>query len=163
MNITTAEHSHIESIAFIVKSTFHLACPKDSNRDLQSAYISKHLSCENFKQILSSDNHNVWVALDKKEPIGLAVLERLFDESAMLSKLYVLPAYHGNGVAYKLCSILLKYVKETGIKNLSLTVYSENLKAKSFYEKLGFKLVGEIDFRMETELHKDHVYAYPIL
>ncbi len=95
MNITFAEQSHIDGLAYIVKTTFHLACPEDSNCDLQSAYISRHLSAHNFKQLLSSDNHKVWVALEGKEPIGLAVMERVSDKLATLSKLYVLPKYQG--------------------------------------------------------------------
>ncbi|WP_230961314.1 hypothetical protein [Psychrosphaera haliotis] len=88
-----AEPSHINGLEDIVKSTFHLACPEDSNRDLQSVYISKHLSAHNFKQLLSSKKHKVWVALEEKEIIGLAVVEIMTENLAMLSKLYVYQAF----------------------------------------------------------------------
>ncbi|MFA0442277.1 hypothetical protein BCU70_03390 [Vibrio sp. 10N.286.49.C2] len=135
MSISLAEPLHINGLAHIVKSTFHLACPEDSNRDLQSVYISKHLSAYNFEQLLSSKSHQVWVALEEKEPIGLAVMETMTENLAMLSKLYVLPSFQGEGVALELYKTVLNYARACGFEELKLSVYSGNLKAKSFYEK----------------------------
>jgi GNAT superfamily N-acetyltransferase len=163
MNIMFAEQSHIDGLASIVRTTFHLACPKNSQRDLQSVYISKHLCAQSFKQLLSSEHHNIWVALEEKEPIGFAVMERMSDELAMLSKLYVLPDYQGKGAALSLYNAVVNHTKKSGYKKLKLTVYSGNLKAKAFYEKQGFILVGDHDFLMETELHKDHIYELEVI
>ena len=163
MKISLAEPSHVNGLAYIVKSTFHLACPEDSNRDLQSVYISKHLSEHNFKQLLSSKKHKVWVALEGEGPVGLAVMEVVTDNLAMLSKLYVLPSFQGKGVAIELYKTVLNYVISCGVKKLNLSVYSGNSKAKSFYEKQGFILLETCDFIMETEIHEDHIYELSVV
>ncbi len=162
MTISIANESHIEAFVQIIASTFHLACPADSDRSLQSDYISNHLSADAFLQILNSPHHHTWVAYDGQIPVGLAVLEKVSKYSGMLSKLYVLPSHHGKGVATQLANNVIQQAKDSGLKTLRLTVFSGNFKAKAFYEKLGFTLIDEIDFIMETELHKDHLYKLDI-
>jgi len=103
------------------------------------------------------------VALEGKEAVGLAVMETVTDNLAMLSKLYVLPNFQGKGIAFELYKTVLNYVITCGFKELNLSVYSGNLKAKSFYEKQGFILLKECDFIMETELHEDHVYELSVV
>lgn len=163
LNISLAEQSHIKGLAHIVETTFHLACPEDSNRDLQSTYISKHLSADNFSQLLNSKNHRVWVAIEGKEPVGLAVMDAVTSDLAMLSKLYILPSHQGTGVAAELYKTVLHYVKSSGFKKLNLSVFSGNSKAKSFYEKHGFILIKTYDFIMETETHEDHIYELSVV
>ncbi|NMP17720.1 GNAT family N-acetyltransferase [Thalassotalea sp. Y01] len=158
MHITLAQQSHSSALANIVKSTFHLACPEDSDPALQSMYISKHLSESDFLKFINSDDCIVLVATKDTVVAGLAVIETECQEIAMLSKLYILPQFHGQGLAPKLVDEAINQSKTKGFKQLNLSVFSENLKAKAFYEKYGFKHVGECDFHMESEIHKDHLY-----
>lgn len=163
MKITLAEQLHADKLQIIVKETFHFACPQDSNRDLQAKYIAKQLSSNHFRKIIGSNDNKVWVALDGSEPIGFAVLEKLSDDTALLSKLYVLSEFQGKGAAMKLADKVVGYAKDFGYKKITLSVYSGNLKAKSFYERQGFRFVNECDFVMETEIHKDHIYELSIV
>ncbi len=94
-----AKHIHAERLSEIIQATFYLACPATSDRDLQSVYIAKHLSAQHFQRFISDDQLQVWVALDSNEPVGLAVIDLKCEQSPLLSKLYVLPSYHGQGVA----------------------------------------------------------------
>ena len=158
MNIMLAKHKHAERLSEIIQATFHLACPATSDRDLQSVYIARHLSAQHFQRFISDDQLQVWVALDSNEPVGLAVIDLKCEQSPLLSKLYVLPCYHGQGVAQKLYKAVIDYTKNSGYQVLNLLVYSGNVKAKAFYENQGFKFIGCCDFKMETELHKDHLY-----
>ena len=157
IKINLADQSHIEALVSIISSTFHLSCPKESSRDLH-IYMSKHFSKDTFSRLVASNHSFVWVALNNTQPIALAALEKETDTSAVLSKLYVLPEYHGLGIATMLCNALLKQAKHSGFKTLRLYVYSGNWKAKAFYEKLGFTFLEEVDFFMETEVHTDHIY-----
>ena len=158
IKINLADQSHIEALVGIISSTFHLSCPKESSRDLQAIYITKHFSKDTFSRLVASEHSVVWVALDNTQPITLAALEKKTNASAVLSKLYVLPEYHGLGIATMLCNALLKQAKHSGFKTLRLYVYSGNWKAIAFYEKLGFTFLKEVDFFMETEVHTDHIY-----
>ena len=158
MKVILADQSHIEALVGIISSTFHLSCPKESSRDLQAIYMTKHFSKDTFSRLVASEQSFVWVALDRNQPIALAALEKKSNASAILSKLYVLQKYHGSGIATMLCDALLKQAKLSGFKTLRLYVYSGNFKAKAFYEKLGFTFLEKVDFIMETEIHTDHVY-----
>lgn len=162
MKIIIAEQTHSEALANIVRSTFHLACPENSDLDLQAKYIAKNLCAKHFESFINSEKHIVLVALEDSEPAGLAVIEKESDSVAFLSKLYVLPKYHGKGLALSLFNEALEKVKSLGLNTLKLSVYSGNIKAKAFYEKQGFKHTGNCDFLMETELHEDHMYELAI-
>ncbi|RBP78003.1 GNAT family N-acetyltransferase [Marinomonas rhizomae] len=163
INIMFAEHSHLDNLAEIMRTTFHLACPENSNHDLQDLYISKHLNAKCFEQILNSEKDKVWVALSGKKAIGLAVLEHGSKDIAILSKLYVMPDYQGQGIAYNLYSSVFNYVQETGYSHLQLFVFSGNNRAKAFYKKQGFKLIGTDEFTMESEVHHDEIYEISVV
>ncbi len=111
IKINLADQSHIEALVGIISSTFHLSCPKESSRDLQAIYMSKHFSKDTFSRLVASEHSVVWVALDNTQTIALAALEKETDASAVLSKLYVLPEYHGLGIATMLCNAIVKTSK----------------------------------------------------
>lgn len=56
----------------------------------------------------------------------------------------VLKEYWGNGIAYELISLLIKWAKENRITKINLTVREDNEKAINLYKKLGFEIEGLI-------------------
>ncbi len=53
------------------------------------------------------------------------------------------PEYSGKGIAYKASKLLLDYVfSNLKIRKVYLELFSDNLRAKSLYEKIGFKQEG---------------------
>lgn len=55
-----------------------------------------------------------------------------------LWRLYVLPEYWGKSIAIKLIDWGIKELKRNGYTKLSLWVVEENIRARKFYEKVGF-------------------------
>lgn len=163
MKVTFADQSHIHNLEAIVRATFHSACPEDSSGRAQAMYIDSHLAAKEFAQWLGSNRHKVWVALVAQQPVGFAVIENVLGDMAKLSKLYVLPDFQGKGIALGLHKAVLGYVKGLGIKKLCLSVYSGNLKAKSFYKKQGYRFLKECDFIMGAEIHKDYIYELSLV
>lgn len=74
-----------------------------------------------------------WVFEDDGRIVGFYSLA-----NEVLAALFVLPAYHGQGIG----SQLLDHAKEQRDR-LELTVYVENRKSCAFYEKRGFSITGE--------------------
>ena len=70
----------------------------------------------------------------------------------------LLPEYRGQGIGRRLISAALRRAKENGLERVHLTVNSSNDRARSLYEKVGFRLEGvmrraaKFDGRYEDEL-----------
>ncbi|MBM3240814.1 GNAT family N-acetyltransferase [Candidatus Poribacteria bacterium] len=58
---------------------------------------------------------------------------------ASLDSIAVKPEYWGTGIAQKLTEVFLTDLKKRGVSELYLGVTAANIRAKRFYEKMGFK------------------------
>ncbi|APG63810.1 hypothetical protein LPB140_10970 [Sphingorhabdus lutea] len=77
------------------------------------------------------------------------------------SQLYVLASHHGSGVAQKLMDWAIQSAKSRGFKELVLSVYSDNPRAQSFYQKYGFTYYCDTIFMVGT--HRDDEYIYRLI
>jgi GNAT superfamily N-acetyltransferase len=90
-------------------------------------------------------NHQFFIAELEEEPVGFASYSSLPDPGVYkLQKLYVLPDLHGKGLGKALLDFVTEEVQQQGAKILRLNMNRDN-KAKTFYERNGFKIVGEED------------------
>jgi ribosomal protein S18 acetylase RimI-like enzyme len=55
-----------------------------------------------------------------------------------------------------------KHARVRGMKRLLLGVYSRNEAAISFYERLGYKRVGERSFTVGENTYHDYIFALPL-
>ncbi|NMH28895.1 GNAT family N-acetyltransferase [Flavobacterium silvaticum] len=76
--------------------------------------------------------------------VGFAAFTIKDDFSAHLNKLYVLPATQGKNLGKLLLGEVSKRSSVAGCTRLTLNVNRFN-KAKTFYERLGFSIISEID------------------
>ena len=81
------------------------------------------------------------VAEFRHEVIGYMCVNFLFDEGHILN-LAVHPDFRRQGVATFLMKDALNILKEKGCRFFYLEVRVSNLAAKTFYERLGFRLVA---------------------
>ncbi|WP_236058924.1 GNAT family N-acetyltransferase [Pseudomonas protegens] len=86
------------------------------------------------------------------EPLGIPAADGI----AELSKCYVLPEYHGAGVAQRLMADVLQGV----VGALRLTVNDSNSRAIAFYLRNGFAVVGETTFQCGADVHRDLVMLH---
>lgn len=56
--------------------------------------------------------------------------------------IYILPLYHGAGIAYKLYHCLFEILKTLGYYNVYAGYSSSNIKSMSFHQKCGFTIIG---------------------
>lgn len=76
-----------------------------------------------------------------------------------LSRLYVAPAWHGRGVAAALMDAALAAARARGARTLWLGVWERNPRAARFYEKYGFRRVGEHAFVLGRDVQTDWIMA----
>ncbi|MCL2149514.1 MAG: GNAT family N-acetyltransferase [Dehalococcoidia bacterium] len=65
----------------------------------------------------------------------------------------VLPEFRGNGIGTKLMKKLHKVLRESGYKQISLSVQKDN-PAVRFYQRLGYEMFGE---RVDHADHEDYI------
>jgi diamine N-acetyltransferase len=109
------------------------------------------------------EGHEFLLALMNAETVGFASYSHS-DKAATykVHKLYVHPLLHGKGFGQKLLDRIIKDIKAKGATKLRLNVNRHN-RAISFYEKYGFKKIGEEDLAIgEGYFMNDYVMEMDI-
>lgn len=72
-----------------------------------------------------------------------------------LWQLYVLPDWQGRGVADRLYDDIEAEARNRGGSHFQLSVFTDNHRARRFYERRGFKPVGRYDFMVGSHADED--------
>lgn len=72
-----------------------------------------------------------------------------------LRQLYVLKGHHGSGLAVALTEWAVAEARQLGGEELYLTVYTDNHRARRFYDRYGFEEVGRYDFMVGEHADED--------
>jgi ribosomal protein S18 acetylase RimI-like enzyme len=152
----------VDELAAVAARTFPLACPPSTPADNIASFIDTNLSATRFAEYLADPRRAVLTARHDDRIVGYAMLIRGDPDdpdAAELSKLYVLPDYHGSGVATALMDTTLATAAEWGMRCVWLGVNQENRRAQRFYLKSGFKVSGTRTFRVGARRENDYVMA----
>lgn len=106
-----------------------------------------------------------WVLmLIKDQPIGFISYNNEAQlKKVKLSKLYLLPSYHGKGYGQQALEYVKKCAEELNATILYLTVHKQNKKAIAAYLKAGFYLEKEIKIDIGNGFFMDdYVMAYKL-
>lgn len=158
------------ALAAVAAVTFPLACPPHTTEEAKAAFIATVLSEQRFAEYLADASRRLLIAEDEA---GVAVgytMVNLGDPAdadvrgclrihptAELSKCYVLPGHHGEGVASRLMAESLRAGAEAGAGGMWLGVNEENARAQRFYGKHGFERVGAKRFLVGDRYEDDWV------
>lgn len=110
----------------------------------QTEYMMDMMYSNGSLQKQMNDGHYFTIATLDSIPVGFASREEKTDGRCRLHKIYVLPDSQGSGIGKKLVAHICALAAKEGCTTLELNVNRHNT-AKSFYEKLGFHVVGEED------------------
>lgn len=167
-------------LAALAAATFPLACPPGTAPEAVAEFLATHLSQERFAAYLVDPGRTVLLAehaddasgdAPQAPPVAAGYTLLVHGEPAdpdvaaavtvrptiELSKVYVLADHHGSGVSGPLVAATLDAARATGARGVWLGVNQRNARARRFYEKQGFAVVGTKTFRVGPELHHDHV------
>ncbi|MGI8931624.1 MAG: GNAT family N-acetyltransferase [Sphingomicrobium sp.] len=78
-------------------------------------------------------------------------------EAAELRQLYVIEEYKGGGVARALIDWVIEQARARHADHLYLSVFTDNHRARRFYEKLGFEIEGTYAFMVGNHADEDIV------
>ena len=125
-------------------------------------FLQNH-SPENWDKELSDPAFEVCVAEQGGTLVGYVKLgppHLPFEprgEAAELRQLYVVEEVKGQGVADALIQWVIERARDLGADNLYLSVFTENHRARRFYEKYGFEPEGTYAFMVGTHADEDVV------
>lgn len=77
--------------------------------------------------------------------------------SVELRQIYVLDPWQGRGIAQELMAWAIDEAKKRGARDLYLSVFVDNHRARRFYERYGFTFVGTYAFMVGDHEDEDHV------
>nr|WP_245529045.1 GNAT family N-acetyltransferase [Beutenbergia cavernae] len=168
-SIRAAASTDAAALADLAAATFPLACPPDTTLGSARAFVAEHLSAERFSAYLRDPDRTVLVAEDATglvgytmlvagEPYDAHVAELVIDRPTIeLSKCYALPRMHGTGTSRLLIDASLDAARSGGARSVWLGVNQQNARARAFYAKAGFDVVGTKTFQVGERLEDDYV------
>ncbi len=116
-----------------------------------------------FARLLERHAACVYVAEVDSAVAGYLLMERAAHQAIIacrpiqLRQLYVLPAFHGSGVAAQLMSAALEHARVHQHDVIWLGVSEDNPRARAFYRKQGFEVVGVHTVASGSLVHPDVV------
>ncbi|MEE6176265.1 GNAT family N-acetyltransferase [Mycobacterium sp. 050134] len=158
VDLATPGSVDTRELAAVAAQTFPLACPPGTAPGDIAAFVDANLSAERFADYLADPRRAILTARHDGRIVGYAMLVRDAD-AAELSKIYVLPDYHGAGISAALMDRTLATARRWGIRRVWLGVNQQNQRAQRFYTKSGFAVDGTRTFRVGTRLENDYVMA----
>lgn len=169
LTIRRARPDEAAALADLAAVTFPLACPPWSTPADHVAFIAAHLSPASFEGYLADHVRDLLVADEAGGLVGYTMLVAgvpsdpdvaaavTVRPTVELSKCYVLPGHHGDGVAWALMAASLDAARAGGAVSMWLGVNAENTRAQRFYRKSGFVEAGERQFQVGNQTHHDLV------
>lgn len=113
-----------------------------------------------FQKILNKGSCEVWVYIEDEHLVGFVSVDMksIFNDETYgyeVTTLYVSEHFQGQGIGRQ----LLNEIKTQHGAPYWLSTWINNHKAINFYRNLGFKVVGELNFDLKGELHKNYVFS----
>jgi GNAT superfamily N-acetyltransferase len=144
LEIRMADADDINIIGWLAQQIWPVAY-KDILSAAQLEYMLNLIYSPDSLKVQMQLNHQFVIAELEEEPVGFASYSSLADPAVFkLQKLYVLPELHGKGLGKAILDFVTEEVLSQGAKILRLNMNRHN-KARTFYERNGFTIVGEED------------------
>ena len=128
ISVHRADSTQIESAYAIVKEYY------------EAAAVVVREDAETFAKEYFADGAGVWLAEEDGTVVGCIALRKLPGKPGCgeIKRLYVRPAYRGQGIADLLLATLEDYAKRFGYEWLYLDTAADMKAAALFYERKGF-------------------------
>ncbi len=169
-SLRRAEAGDEAALALVAAATFLETYAGAVSRDDMLAHIAGRCSPGFFAGWIASADHPMTMAEhpDGGAPIGFTALTppdfpvAFGPETIELRRIYVLTTAQGSGLGPALMERAVADARALGRTRLALGVHPGNARARAFYERHGFRIVGERRFQVGTALFTDPVYARAI-
>lgn len=131
---------------------------------LVEQYINENMQFQHIRKALEAKNVKFFLAFHQEEAIGYMKLVEDFiprefthlgSSFLQIEKLYLTASAQRLKIGSKLLEKALGLAQENGYDTVWLGVWSKNHQAIAFYQKFGFKKVGDWFFKMGDKICND--------
>ena len=163
ISIRPAETDDINTIGFLAQQIWPIAydgiVPPDQLRYMLNLFYSPAA----LRRQMIDERHQFLLVEQGEEAIGFASWGVMKDPGIFkLHKLYVLPGQQGKGLGRSMLQFIFGVIGPEGAQVLRLNVNRFN-KARQFYEKLGFRVIGEEDVAIGNDYFMiDYIMEAPV-
>lgn len=149
IDLRKVEKSFSHDLAELWTVTYEEAYKEEHTAENIHAYCAENYTVDAAMDALTNPDIVCKVAFDNHAPVGFYLIKHsecpvpLDGGSSELKQIYILADQYGSGVGKLLFDDALCCVQEAGRSWIWLSVSDRNLRAQSFYRKLGFSSLGE--------------------
>lgn len=162
MNIRFANENDAALLAEVGRRTFYDSFIEYNTPEDMQKYLSEHYSTEIQMSEIKDPNTIFLIAEINSIPVGYVKLrgqskgDGVVGTNPMeLQRIYTIQEYIGKGVGAELMKAVIREAKERGFDCLWLGVWEKNERAIKFYEKWGFRKVGNYVFVLGEDIQSD--------
>lgn len=168
MRIRFARATDVQPLAALAEQTFRDTFASDNSAQDMEAYVGEAFSLARVGEELSDSANTFLLAYvgNTAQPVGYAKLRHgpvdpnvTGPEPVELQRLYVECRAIGHGIGAALMEASFDTARVSGYRTLWLGVWERNPRAISFYERRGFRTVGDHVFRLGSDDQRDLVMA----
>jgi ribosomal protein S18 acetylase RimI-like enzyme len=138
----------------------HLYPPEDLAAFLASTHTVEKVAAE-----LQASEMATWLAESEGAAVGYALAgpcglphPEVTPDCGELKRIYVLADRQGEGLGARLMDTALSWLETGGRAPVWLGVWSGNLGAQRFYDRIGFCKVGEYDFHVGATIDREFIF-----
>lgn len=161
MIVRELEERDCENLSALSIHVYLSTYANDGIRDNISKFVLHNFSPITFKNILESSHVRCFLAISNEHVVGVLIvnLKSKYQDTTEfgyeIETLYIHPKFQRTGIG----QMFLKYLRNNIGEISWLTTWVHNHNAIKFYEKNGYKIIGETQFYLFTEQHKNHVFS----
>ena len=135
----------------------------NSEEDMQH-FIKQHFSVDLLSEQIKSDDCVFLIASSDPDDVAYLKLKKgnpqkqiISENAGEVEKLYVQKAFQSQGAGMLLLHLAEAFAIEKGFDVLWLSVWKPNLRAMSFYTRMGFEICGEQNFILGNDVQEDYL------
>ncbi len=169
VTITKPSPSDIPLLTEIARKSFleshgHSASPVDIENYIASKFTESALENE------LSDEQNIFHLMHHNgRLVGYSKIILDFPSENIpephitkLERLYLLESFHGLRLGYQLFNLNVQISKQANQAGIWLFTWTENHRAITFYQRMGFQIVGKSNFKIsDTHYNPNHIMWLP--
>lgn len=124
----------------------------------------ERLNADGWRGELADSAYQVRLAVGEEGAVGFCKIGPLTlpvepgGPAIELRQLYLLPDWHGRGVAQTLMDWALGEARRRGAREVYLSVFTENYRAQAFYRRYGFVFVAPYKFMVGDQADEDEIW-----
>lgn len=168
-NVRAATLPEAARLSALMRECFLAAYAQASSAQNVAAHLDHHYTPQRQAQELSDagllslvlERAGAWAGFAQLR-CGEAPAAGAQPGDAEVVRFYLLPAYHGAGLAPQLMASIKQAARERGAGGLWLSVWQRSAQAQRFYAKQGFVRVGRAVFRIGDDPQDDWILRAPL-